>query len=180
MFAKCARTALILFVAAATLAACATPAPYREAPRPGATGYSEERIEENRYRVVFQGDSLTDVERVEDFVLFRAAELTLQRGFDHFVVSARTTTSEDRIQSFGPRRSSLWLDYAFWHPRFGWLGYRDPFFDDFTSFREVSRYRASAEITMARGPKPADNALAFDARDVERSIGPRVTRPTPR
>jgi hypothetical protein len=40
--------------------------------------------------------------------------------------------------------------------------------------RQVDRYEASAEIIMGRGPKPAGDPNAFDAREVIANIGPRV------
>jgi hypothetical protein len=43
--------------------------------------------------------------------------------------------------------------------------------------RTVERYEASAEIVMGRGPKPADNARAFDARDVLARLGPSIVLP---
>jgi hypothetical protein len=39
-------------------------------------GYSEQQIENNRFRVQFAGNSLTDRKTVETYLLYRAAELT--------------------------------------------------------------------------------------------------------
>ncbi len=52
--------------------------------RRAAFGYSEERLDQNKFRVTFRGNSLTPRETVEDYLLYRAAELTLQNGFTHF------------------------------------------------------------------------------------------------
>ena len=44
---------------------------------------------------------------------------------------------------------------------------------------EVTRFEASAEIQMRRGPKPADEPRAFDARSVMATLGPQIQRPAP-
>ncbi|KAK0358834.1 hypothetical protein LTR94_033752 [Friedmanniomyces endolithicus] len=44
-------------------------------------------------------------------------------------------------------------------------------------FATVDRYEATAEIVMGRGPKPAGDPNAFDAREVINNLGSRVTRP---
>ena len=45
---------------------------------------------------------------------------------------------------------------------------------------QVDRYEATAEIVMGRGPKPAGDLNAFDAREVINNLGPRVLRPASR
>ena len=85
MMKKFGRPALVLALAASTtlVAACATETAYRPATGSGfyRTGYSDVRIEPNRYRVTFAGNIVTDRDVVERYLLFRAAELTLQQGF---------------------------------------------------------------------------------------------------
>lgn len=49
--------------------------------------FSEKRIEDNRKEVSFPESSLTERERVENSLLYRAAELSLSNVFDHFVVA---------------------------------------------------------------------------------------------
>lgn len=49
-------------------------------------GFSETQLAPNIFRVDFKGNSLTDVQRVQDFALLRSAELTLNNGFTHFVI----------------------------------------------------------------------------------------------
>ena len=76
------------------LAACAgKPTPYQ--PAQGGFGYSEQQTEENRYRVSFAGNSATSRQTVEDYLLYRAAELTVQTGHDWFQVVDRNTVQED-------------------------------------------------------------------------------------
>lgn len=165
---------LFIAIAAGLLSACATATPYQ----PAATdnyGFNEQRIENNRLRISFRGNTLTDRETVETYLLFRAAELTTQNGFDYFIVANRDTEQRSRLQG-GPR-AHFASDHWYFSPRRGWSPWYDPFWNDPVSYREVTRYEAVAEIAMFNGPKPTDNPDAFDAREVQTNLGGRVTRP---
>ena len=165
---------LFVAVAAGLLSACATATPYQPAAT-DAYGFHEQRIESNRLRISFRGNTLTDRETVETYLLFRAAELTTQNGFDYFIVADRDTEEQSRLQ--GSPRSRFASDYWFFSPRRGWSPWYDPFWDEPSSYREVTRYEAVAEIAMFNGPKPADNPDAFDAREVQSNLRDRVVRP---
>ena len=52
------------------------------------SGYSDTRLAENRWTVLYRGNQLTDPAKVTDFTLLRAAELTVTNGFRYFVVVA--------------------------------------------------------------------------------------------
>ena len=84
-------------VSVLALGACATATPYQPV---GATsvrgGYAEERIAANRFRVTFSGNSVTSRDTVEMYLLYRAAELTVQGGFDCFEAQNRATDADTR------------------------------------------------------------------------------------
>jgi len=187
--------ALGLMVAGSlSLASCMTATPYQPASANGSVrnGYSDEQIEENRFRVSFSGNSLTSRETVERYLLYRSAELTLQSGYDYFVLSNRDT--EKKTQTYatpgvggagfgGPW--GYWSPYwRYYSPRWGWRSWDpfwgDPFWDRDIDVRTVERYEATAEIVMGHGPKPATELRAFNARAVVDSIGPSIQRPVPR
>ena len=171
-------------LAALSLAACATSTPYAPAAEGGGYGFSEQRIEANRYRLMFRGNSSTTRETVETFLLYRAAELTLMNGFDHFIVIENDTearTNYSTTSTFGPN-AAFFGRYPYGYPGyafpyyawgFGWGGAFGP--DAYT--REITRYSAVAFITMHKGPKPADNPQAFDARDVADNLRSVVLAP---
>lgn len=178
---------------ALTLSACATPTPYQPAP-PGrhTAGFSEIRIEPNRFRVTFSGNSLTSRETVEGYLLYRAAELTVAQGYDTFTVVDRKTDKSTRTYVQPDPMFHPWYgpSYGFWRPSwryygpgFGWRSWDpfwgDPFWGDQMDVRTIDRYEASAEIVMSRGPKPESDPTAFDARAVMANLGPRIQRPTP-
>ncbi len=171
--------ALALFA----LAACATPSTPYQARGEGRYGYSEQQIEANRARVSFRGNTFTHRDQVETYLLYRAAELTIAQGFDFFVAAHREVETEHRrvADPFYPRFAPVFYYYS---PRWGWRAYYDPFFSPFydpffddRSTYEVTRYEATAEIAMFHGTKPADNADAYDAREVMARLHDQVVRP---
>jgi hypothetical protein len=169
------------------LGACTTATPYQplsSSARSGG-GYSDEKIEEDRYRVTFSGNSMTSRETVERYLLFRAAELTRQRGYDWFAMADRATERRSNTVVDRPFSSGA---YGYWGPYwryygrgFGWRGWDpfwgDPFWDRSVDIRTIDRYEASAEIVMGRGPKPDGNVRAFDADQVIANLGPNIIRP---
>lgn len=179
---------------ASVLSACATPTPYRPAVGQGfnRTGFSDVQIESNRFRVAFAGNSYTSRETVERYLLFRAAELTLQTGADYFVLADRDTDKQTRTYTtpgfggFGPYGG--YAGFGYWGPSwryygrgFGWRSWDPfwggPFWDRGVDVRTVDRYEAVAEIVTGRGPKPADNLRAFNAREVVDRLGPTIVVP---
>jgi hypothetical protein len=179
------KTQSILLVAAAALllSACATSNAYAPAGFNGQRGgYAEQRLETDRYRVSFAGNSVTSREQVEMGLLLRAAELTVENGYDWFSTVERATDRDVRYQAFP---DALYRPYSpFWGPSWryfgprGWSRWDDPFWgrNDF-DVREIDRFEATAEIVLGRGTKPAGDANAFDAREVISNLSERVTRP---
>ncbi len=175
---KFLRATALAVVGALTLAACATPTTYGPAEPGGRYGYSEQRLESDRWRVGFAGNSVTSREQVEMALLLRSAELTVQSGYDWFATVNRAT---DRDARYYASRDPFYYDrYSpFWGP--SWRFYRrglwspyDRLWGPELDVREVERFEATTEIIMGRGAKPAGDANAFDAREVIANIGPRV------
>lgn len=198
---------LMLAASAAILAACATSTPYQPASKPGGfDGFSQTMIENDRARVTFGGNSLTERETVENYLLYRAAEMAVERGFDHFTLAEREVEQNKRVRVTPGAGAGLYdpyFGYSFYRPRYGWsrpyafsrfggyygrrgfgrrgfgygspFGY-DPFFDDY-DVREVTKYRATAEVKFGRGTKPFGKDNAFNAREVLENLGPSITFP---
>ena len=198
------RKAMVAALATTTLlvAGCATETRYRPATGQGFNrqGYSERMIEPGRFLVSFAGNSVTSRDTVERYLFYRAAELTLQQGFDYFVMADRDTNLQSRTFStpgvggpwgyggFGGYWGPSW---RYWGRGFGWRSW-DPWYGGFGGgfgggpwgndfdVRTIDRYEATAEIVMRKGPIPRDNIRAFDARKVVESIGPTVQLPEQR
>lgn len=158
-------------------------------------GYTDQQIEADRFRVTFAGNSYTDRETVERYLLYRAAQLTVERGYDHFILADRDTDKKTRtyVDSVGGGFGGGWGGgfgrFGGWSPYwryygagFGWRGWDpfwgDPFFANRMDVRTIERYEAIAEIVVARGPKP-QNVRAFDARSVLQNLGPTIAPPEP-
>lgn len=184
MSATPARALVTALAATLALSACATATPYHAAsPTDPAhsEGYRELRVEPERWRVAFAGNILTSRETVETYLLYRAAELTLQNGYDWFLAVERDTEEHvtlvvrEPVGVWGPGWEPHWR-YAY-GVRSGWQAWDrhglDPAFD----VRRVTAYEAVAEVVMRRGTKPADDARAFDARAVKASLEARIIRP---
>lgn len=168
---------LLLAAAVLTLSACATQTPYQAQSADSRYGFHEQSIEDNRVRISFRGNTLTDRETVETYLLYRAAETTLEHGYDYFVVANRDTEETRRLTSVGPSRSAFGFDYWYFSPRRGWSPWFDPFWDEPTEYREITRYEAVAEVAMFKGAKPENDASAFDARQVQSNLQGRIVRP---
>jgi hypothetical protein len=206
MLPSLARKGLLAASAAGALmvAGCATETTYRPATGRGfnRTGYTDRQVEPNRYLVSFAGNTVTERDTVERYLLFRAAELTLQQGYDYFIAADRETDRQSRTYSTpGFGGFGGWGPYGGFGPGFGawgpaWSFYGGPFgyrrfgsfyggyggfggFGGFNNFdvRTVDRFEATAEIVMRKGPIPRDNVRAFDARAVVDRIGPTVVLP---
>jgi hypothetical protein len=176
------------------VAACATPTPYQPNVRGGSSagGFSELRLEANRFRVNFQGNSLTSRETVEGYLLFRAAELTVQNGFDWFEIVDRDVDKHTSTYVQPDPLYRPWYGgYGYWRPYwryygagYGWRGWDpywgDPFWADRVDIRTIERFEASAEVVMGHGAKPADNVRAFDGRAVIDNLRPRIQYPQPK
>jgi hypothetical protein len=80
---------LLLFISCAVfLASCSAHTLYVPDPEPGLGhyGYSELPIDSNRYEVTFTGNYDTPTQTVDQCALYRSAELTVNRGYDYFIV----------------------------------------------------------------------------------------------
>jgi hypothetical protein len=184
---RAAGTALLMAISL-TAVSCVTSTPYQPevAGQRIHGGYSEKRLGENRYLVTFDGNTLTSRERVEGYMLYRAAELTVQNGNDWFRIVDRLIERDQRTYSEPSYRP--WYGYGYWRPywryyqpRQGWGSWYpygpDPFWADRDDVRTVQEFEAHAEIVMGRGPLPAGNGNVFDARKVIADLGPSIERP---
>lgn len=149
------------------LAGCTAPTPYTAA-ADGGFGYSETRLEANRYRVTFTGNFDTPRETVQNYLLYRAAELTVENEGDFFVIADQSL-----------ERSTRYIGTA--SPRFGAFGYRHGtyFGTGFSTVdaRPIDEYAAFADILIEQGERPPATANAYDARQILASLGPNVVRP---
>ena len=156
---------LKLMIAAAglgALAACASVTPYQTAGRGG--GYTDQELDDGRFRVTFEGNSSTNRRTVENYVLYRAAEVTLENGYDYFVILDSDTEAMSSFVTNGT---------TFGGGGFGRRGFfygggfgRGGFASTTATTRERRSYLAGIIIDAREGNKPAGDPNAYDARQV--------------
>ena len=171
--------------ALALLAGCATATPYQPLGYPGERGgYTNQQLDQTHYRVSFVGNSLTSRQQVETYLLYRAAELTLQQGFNCFTLVNRQTDRDVqlRVDPFGPYGGAYpgWSPY--WHLRgpWGWHYYDPwlsrPFFPGRYDIDTVESYRAMADIAVSRAPC-ATAPGTFNAAQIVQNLRPHIVPP---
>lgn len=188
----CLWRVLIILCGTALVASCMTATPYQPdiAGQKIQGGYSEAWIGGNRYQVNFAGNTLTSRDRVEGYLLYRAAELTLEKGYDWFELNDRLTERDVRTYVapdpfYEPYYGNI---YGYWRPHWryyrpggGWYWWHpewgSPFWADRIDLRTVEKFEAHAEIEMFHSPVPLDNHRAFDARQVINELEPTIERP---
>jgi hypothetical protein len=163
------------------LSGCATPTANVPTYRPQASsegvGYADGQISTTRYRVTFSGDTETTRGQVEDFLLRRAAEITVRAGYNYFAFDNRTIESD----------TQLYRTTDNWDPTSGLafgLGRRYPGRAEhfakgstpaFWSEKEavpITRYTARSEIVLLPSDELARHPDALAAREILRYLSP--------
>lgn len=167
------------------LSACATATPYQPIASASRAegGYTSVQLAPDRWQVTFSGNSLTSRETVEGYLLYRAAELTLEQGGSWFEIARHDLEHEIRETIVPDPGYDPWWGYPRWRPSWhyygqphGWRSWYPgaaPFFDT----QRIERYEARAEIVIHHGPQPRTGDQLFDAAEVVDRLGPTIKRP---
>ena len=157
----------------AVVAACAYPTPYQPAATENGDGYTTQRIEQNRFRISFRGNSVTSRQTVDTYMLYRAAEVTLENAGDYFIIVNKDVDKNTGYENYGD-------DLAWgWGGGWGWRHHGFAGGGGFDYTRPINTYDAIADIVTYRGKKPDNNPYAYDAHEVANSVGPTVVRIAP-
>jgi hypothetical protein len=140
------RSLAALGTLALLMAACATPTPYQPMTLEG--GYTHTRLGANMLNVVFQGNAHTPWQTAENYALYRAAELSLESGFDYFVVVGGSSAASPVLAGGRP---------------------------SYPSNTDGSPPMVSLIVRGFSGEKPPEPA--FNARDVLNALAPTIKRP---
>jgi hypothetical protein len=154
------------------LAACASPTPTPYQPQTGRFGYTTEQLDNGSWRVQFTGNPLTPRDTIEDYALYRAAQLAQQQGFERFAVMDRTyDTHTERTYAYQTRPPG----FESREQRLrGVTTYSDPF----ESTRMVTNEWRTATLVIrpVRGAAPAGTHHVYDAAAEIARIGPTLKR----
>ncbi len=165
---------VLLAAALLALPACATtPPPYAAATSGASAGYSETQIESNRYFVTYRAPNSADVALLQDYVLLRAADLTLENGREWFWVDRRSVDETD-TSSRGPSVGIGVGGGSYGGRSGGSVGVGLSF--PIGSRTGQAARAATFEIRFGEGPKP-DDANAYDARATATNLRARVSQP---
>lgn len=137
----------------ATLALTACATPYQPMGLGG--GVRSVQIESDIAQITARGTMLTDADKVEQYVLRKAAETTLASGYDHFEV----VSVSDRTRTFQAAG--------------GYTGFTGTSFPSGGLTLPFIRPGETILIRMSRGPSAASGVTVFDARDVLAHLGPK-------
>lgn len=159
-------------VGALALSACTTSAVYQ--PANGSNfGYSDQKIEDDRYRVSYNGAPSTPRATVENYLLYRMSEITLAQGYDYFRVLDTDTECHTQYIETGPDEPcSYYQSYGARFPYHGYGYYCDPS----NHIYESKRYEAVAFVSLHHGEKPSDDSYAFSALAVSQNLASQIVR----
>ncbi len=173
-----AATALTLVV----LAGCETGPIYKPRAAGQSVGYTDQQLTTNRYRVTFTGRTSTKREEVENYLLRRAAEVTLAAGYTHFVFDTRNTEAK----TYYRQDFDTFAD-PYFGPRFGYGPYFGPSawywstwpYEPFPPYlsnniRPITSYSAYSEIVMLNADQAAGDRNAISARELLDRLAPQT------
>jgi len=167
------RTA-IAFGLSLVLAACAgQPTPYQ--PRRDGLGYAEQQLDSRTWRVDFAGNTITPRETVENYLLYRAAEIMLFGGYDTFVILEKDIERNVDYQGYGGYGPSFGAGfYHSSHFGYGLGGSYGP-----EGYYARVSYAGYVTIrTTQGGPVPA-GAVVYNAHELVQQLGPTIQLPQP-
>lgn len=144
------------------LSGCATK--YQEMGLTG--GVSAAPITDDTFRISARGNGYTNQATVQDYVLLKAAETTVQSGRTHFVI---VTGNDTTYQTSMTTPSTMTVNH---------IG--NTSYGTFTPGQTISFVKPGQDVIVRALPanaSPQEKAGAMDARQIIANIGPRVKRP---
>jgi hypothetical protein len=151
----------LVLVSIAAAPACAHDA-FRKAKKEGQVGYTDQKVSPSRAMVTFQGDAAMDPSLIYEYALLRAAQVTLDAGFDWFFAIAPENASTENASTGNASPENVAAVHE---------GEAAPGpYGDFTPFYDPAARSVSLGIAMGHGQKPANNPGAFDARALKQAL----------
>jgi len=139
------------------LAGCTSMPIYRPAATANDYGYRVKALTDRQYRVSFAAGYGVARETVENLALFRAAQLALSHGVQHFEVVSNNTGA---VNSYSAPTATIGYGYGypFWGPGIGYT-------------QSVSRTRYETVLVIDISPDlPANSPHVYDARQIKHNL----------
>lgn len=152
-------------------------------PRNASGDFAALDSEEGLREVTITGTQFESQEEQEGRLLYKAASLTKQNGFDWFAL--RHLPGEGGPDVHPPRRApSFGANYGHWQPHWtyyvtglGWQPWRPEwgvrFWAADIDLKAVERFEVHAMIKMGHRSSPSTAGLNFDASRILQDLGPR-------
>ncbi len=147
------------------------PTPYQ--PKADRTGYSEQQLDAQTWRVQFAGNINTPRETVENYLLYRSAEIMLFGGYDKFVMLEKNI--ERNVEYWGTGyypHFGFGLHHGRHHGYHHGLSYYGP-----TRYSPIVSYSGTATIRIDSGGPPPNNAPVYNAQEIIQQLGPTIVLP---
>jgi len=176
MFSSRIASQVIAAVCVLGLAACASTPDYVAANDPDDFGHYSTRLDDNRYRIVYNGGRTTGLNTTRDYALMRAAELTLADGYDWFEVIDRETVTVTDHDDRGPDMGFGFERTYYVERSCGLLSCSQsvrPWTTtrlDVDSGRSVTRHSHMLEIVMGKGEIPEKGGNYYNAAPLAESL----------
>lgn len=159
-----------------TLAACASAPAYSPAQSTNGIGYTDQRIENDRFRVTYRGGPRMSSAVVQDYALMRAAQVTIEHGADWFEVVTADTDKDAK------RRYNTEFDYDtryVVHRSCSATGCTNRLVPitvrtEYETVEMRTIYEHAIEIRIGSGAKLAGAPNIYDARDTFGTISARM------
>lgn len=147
------------------LSACSAATPYAPAKNINALGFSDVKIEANRYRVIYRFGPDVGEDRARALLFRRAAELSLENGFDWFRVVTQGALRDDEPHRGQPYPADSRLARTRVGVGFGASGGQNGAAgtENFQLSQESFNVTGRVEILGGKGEKPKDPNV-YDCR----------------
>jgi len=144
------------------LAGCAA-TKYQDSSSGWTGGFSEVQLDKNVFKVSFNGNAYTGVERAQELALLRSADLTVQHGFSYFVIN--DGNSREDVHTYTPPVSTTSTTKR--------KGNGDLVTESFTSGgdTQVSRFPVTVNTITTYNQKPDVAGMVYDAQFLCGSLG---------
>lgn len=156
---------------------CASQPDYRAATRAGGYGYTETQLSNSQFRVHFKARG-SDRAKAMDYAMLRAAEVTLQQGYEWFAVTERETLVDKERQPASPQ-----FGFSQRYARVtecGVISCRTAYYPTtqletgiFVGGEERSEIESVLSIQLGRGDHPTTGNI-FDATQVRNNLAPKA------
>jgi hypothetical protein len=148
------------------LSACATP--YGKYGIAG--GYTDSRIDENTFSISVDTNGFTSQQTTSMQALYRAAELTVENGFDYFFIANGANNSTSMAMAMPGSSTSNTTVNAYGSTAYA----RTTTTSTPTTVMPVVFPNSTLIIKSFKGAKPEGAPNAYDARSVMKYLGPQL------